>query len=146
MLRLDFMPSSGYSFLFSYVSPKQTLSTRKVHIRRLYDVLELSIHRDDLVRARKAWAILVRCKEVDWKIMWKTGALLAGAEDKKTVATQNRVEYLITMLLQYPEAVSRFPKLLSLRIARLTSSVAGIYHTRNDLAPHLLTSISSCIR
>lgn len=103
------MSSDKYSFLFTYPDAKQPLSARKVHLRRLYDILELCIQHNDLVRARKAWAILVRCKEVNWKVMWKTGALLVGVEEDKKVVVRNRVEYLTTMMLQYPEAVSHFP-------------------------------------
>ncbi|EJD01577.1 uncharacterized protein FOMMEDRAFT_30233 [Fomitiporia mediterranea MF3/22] len=48
-------------------------TTRKVHIRRLNDILHLSLERGDLSRARRAWAILARCKEFDWRTKWRTG-------------------------------------------------------------------------
>ena len=103
------MSPDKYSFLFTYPDAKQTLSARRVHIRRLYDILELSIHRDDFLRARNAWSILVRCKEINWKIMWKTGAsFVATSDNDKSTATRNKVEYLTTMMLQFPEAVSPF--------------------------------------
>ncbi|GJE84253.1 RNA polymerase I-specific transcription initiation factor rrn11 [Phanerochaete sordida] len=98
------MSSDPYKFLFSYPDAKQTLSARKVHIRRLYDILELSIHRSDFVRAKKAWSILVRCKEVNWRVMWRTGALLVGKHDDPVAAARERLEYLTTMMLQHPEA------------------------------------------
>ncbi|KIP10670.1 hypothetical protein PHLGIDRAFT_22116 [Phlebiopsis gigantea 11061_1 CR5-6] len=99
------MSFDKYSFLFTYPDAKQTLSARRVHIRRLYDILELSIHRNELPRARNAWSILVRCKEINWKIMWKTGAsLVATDDDDKAASTRNKVEYLTTMMLQFPEA------------------------------------------
>ena len=85
---------------------KQTLSARRVHLRRLYDILELCIHRGDLERARKAWAILVRCKEVNWKAMWRTGTLLVGRQEDQAAAARDRLEFLTSMMLQFPEAVS----------------------------------------
>lgn len=99
------MSSDPYKFLFAYPNAKQTLSARKVHIRRLYDILELSVHRDDLVRAKKAWSILVRCKELNWKVMWKTGALLVGEHEDSAATAKVRLGYLTTIMLQFPEAV-----------------------------------------
>ncbi|EKM59258.1 uncharacterized protein PHACADRAFT_85783 [Phanerochaete carnosa HHB-10118-sp] len=98
------MSSDSYKFLFAYPSAKQTLSARKVHIRRLYDILELSLHRNDLARAKKAWAILVRCKEVNWKAMWRTGALLIGKSEDSATTARDRLGYFATMMLQFPEA------------------------------------------
>ena len=103
---LILMSSDRYSFLFALPEAKRTLSARKVHIRRLYDILELCIHRNDLARARQAWAILVRCKEVNWKAMWRTGTLLVGNRDDPGAVARDRLEFLTAMMLQTPEAVS----------------------------------------
>lgn len=59
-------------FLFHSLDVGPRLSARKLHICRLYDVLELSLLRNELTRARKAWAILARCKEIHWTTMWTT--------------------------------------------------------------------------
>lgn len=99
------MSPDRHSFLFAFPDAKHPVSARKVHIRRLYDILELCIHRGDFTRAMKAWSILVRCKEVNWKVMWRTGALLVGRQEDQEQAARDRLEYLTTMMLQFPEAV-----------------------------------------
>ena len=44
---------------------KEDSSVRAEHIRRLIDLLEISLQRNDSARAYRCWAILVRCYEVD---------------------------------------------------------------------------------
>jgi RNA polymerase I-specific transcription initiation factor RRN11 len=100
------MSSDKYSFLFALPEAKQTLSARKVHIRRLYDILELCIYRNDISRAKKAWSILIRCKEINWKAMWRTATLLVGEHENSESLARHRLEFLTTMMLQLPEAVS----------------------------------------
>ena len=102
------MFSSQDIILFDLPGSKTLSTTRKLHIRRLYDVLQLCLLRDDLVRARKAWAILVRCKEVHWKALWKTGILLLDEfeyEFDQDRETAKRIDYLSTMMLQQSEDV-----------------------------------------
>ncbi|KAG6903449.1 hypothetical protein C0995_005472 [Termitomyces sp. Mi166 len=91
------------NFLFeSQDSPKPS-TLRKVHIRRLYDILQFCIHRNDLERATRAWSILARCKEVPWMTMWTTGLLLINAGSDAEHPTSNRLEYLRTMMLRHQE-------------------------------------------
>lgn len=87
-------------FLFASLNSQKPLTARKVHIRRLYDVLQLCIHRNDLTRAHRAWCILARCKELHWMSMWTTGLLLLGADIDEENRTTNRIEYLRTMMLR----------------------------------------------
>ncbi|RDB22743.1 RNA polymerase I-specific transcription initiation factor rrn11 [Hypsizygus marmoreus] len=87
-------------FLFASLDSQKPLTARKVHIRRLYDLLQLCIHRNDLTRATRAWAILARCKEVHWMSMWTTGFLLLGANLDEDNRTHKRLEYLRTMMLR----------------------------------------------
>jgi hypothetical protein len=47
-------------------------SAARVHIRRVLDVLHISISRRDTIRARRAWSILARCEEVQWRALWRT--------------------------------------------------------------------------
>ncbi len=106
-----FMTMSEYSFLFSSLGSKQPNTTRKFHIRRLYDILQLCIQRQDWARAKRAWGILARCQEVDWKTMWRTSVLLLGegnAEDDDTQANGDRVRFLSVMMRQHPGEVSGF--------------------------------------
>ncbi|CAL1701176.1 unnamed protein product [Somion occarium] len=95
------MSSAEDILLFDLPGSKEPRTTRKLHIRRLYDILQLCILRQDFVRARKAWAILVRCKEVHWKALWKTGVLLLGGVDDEPDHEQEngrRIDYLYAMM------------------------------------------------
>ncbi|KAJ3488806.1 hypothetical protein NLI96_g2569 [Meripilus lineatus] len=98
------MASQDRSLLFALPGSKRPSTARKYHISRLYDVLQLCIQKNDYVRARKAWAILVRCKEVDWKAMWKTGVILLGdAQTPDPEGTSKRLEYLSTLMVRNPD-------------------------------------------
>lgn len=55
---------------------------RKLHIRRLYDLLHLSLLRRDLVRASKCWKILVRCREIDFGQLWHLGLRVLFSSDQ----------------------------------------------------------------
>src|SRR5271155_1968405 len=60
-------------FLFALPgATRNTSNARKVHIRRLNDILQLCLQRNDALRSKRAWAILARCKEVSWMEMWTT--------------------------------------------------------------------------
>ncbi|KIK04643.1 hypothetical protein K443DRAFT_404091 [Laccaria amethystina LaAM-08-1] len=93
---------SVHVFLFSSLDSKNPLTARKVHIRRLYDILQLSLQRNDFLRAKRAWAILARCKEMNWKSMWTTGLELLG-EGVDSACTPRRLDYLRSMMLQHPD-------------------------------------------
>ena len=105
---LPVMPDNAQdAYLFEPASNIHARTTRKVHIRRLFDVLQLSIHHGYFQKARRAWAILMRCKELDWRLMWRTGVLLV---DERSVLDEGlvaaRLEYLQTVMLQHAESVS----------------------------------------
>ena len=91
-------------FIFELPGRKRPTTARKTHICRLNDILHICILRNDLGRARRAWSILARCKEVNWKLMWKTGLALVGGHDHDE--DDERLEYLATMMLQHSDAVS----------------------------------------
>ncbi|KAJ3754215.1 hypothetical protein EV360DRAFT_87052 [Lentinula raphanica] len=90
------------AYLFS--APADILNTpstaRKVHIRRLYEVLQLCIHRNDLPRARRAWSVLLRCKEINWITMW--GVAIHLVEETSYDSTR-KIELLRDMMLHYPD-------------------------------------------
>ncbi|KAH8094811.1 hypothetical protein BXZ70DRAFT_896231 [Cristinia sonorae] len=99
------MSSSQRAFLFESLEGKQPRNARKTHLRLLYDVLHLSLQRGDFARARRAWGILIRCKEIDWKAMWKTGLLLVDEfHDVGPEGNSKKLEFLSTMMLQCPDA------------------------------------------
>lgn len=102
------MPQSEHSPLFTSSNVPRPTTARKVHIRRLIDVLQLSLLRRDYDRARRAWAILIRCKEIDWKDMWKTAvALLADPGDDDQEENDRRIAFLSIVVRQHPDDVSR---------------------------------------
>ena len=101
--------SVEHSFIFSSLGSKQPGTARKTHIRRLFDVLQLCIQRHDWDRAKRAWAILARCREVDWRTLWRTSVLLLGEHDTDTDDTRahgDRVRFLTVMMRQHPDEVS----------------------------------------
>ncbi|KDQ64329.1 hypothetical protein JAAARDRAFT_117685 [Jaapia argillacea MUCL 33604] len=108
---------SSQTFLFASLDSKSPTTARKVHIRRLYDLMQLCLQRNDLPRARKAWCILARCKEIDWRTMWKTGIQVLG-DDCLTSPEDNssRLEFLRSMRLQFPEQQEAILREFALRL------------------------------
>ncbi|KAH8999167.1 hypothetical protein EDB92DRAFT_936187 [Lactarius akahatsu] len=94
------------SFLFNSFDWKAPSTARKVHIRRLLDILHLSIQRRDLPRARKAFGLLSRCEEIEWAAIWKLSLLLL-ADQLPTPGgaprTAKQIDFLRVMMLQHPE-------------------------------------------
>ncbi|KAL5527691.1 hypothetical protein ACEPAG_6492 [Sanghuangporus baumii] len=79
-----------------------------MHIRRLNDILHLSIERGDFSRARRAWAILARCKEFDWATMWRTGLLLLpdeplSGQHQHLQVSGGSAEFLKKFMRYYPD-------------------------------------------
>ena len=94
-----------HTFLFASLGSRQPLTTRKVHIRRLYDILQLSIQRHDVQRAKRVWSILSRCKEINWLALWRTGLHILGEAHTDGDGMRITVDYLRSMMLQYPDDV-----------------------------------------
>ncbi|KII94953.1 hypothetical protein PLICRDRAFT_47951 [Plicaturopsis crispa FD-325 SS-3] len=104
------------SFIFAPPDSKKSLTARRVHLHRLYDILQLSLQRNDIPRARRAWAIFSRCKEVDWKTMWTTGVHLLGMGMDDTLDRPERIDFLRAMMLQCPAERESILKELALRL------------------------------
>ena len=141
------MRSDKQATPFLFASPDRrapSSSARRVHLRRLYDILHLSIQRGDLPLARRAFGLLARCEDVEWPDIWKFGLVLlapnpaAEDEDAPTpggdVGTQKHIEFLQVMMLRHPEQVRHAPSSvpnshlsvrpgLSARIARAGTGV-----------------------
>ena len=100
------MMSSEHTFIFTSLNDKNPLTARRVHIRRLYDILQLCLQRNDIARAKQAWAILARCKEMDWKTMWTTAVHILGNEFDDTDINSPRLDFCAPML-QNPEDMGR---------------------------------------
>lgn len=113
------MADDSNRFLFASLGDRPGSTARRVHIRRLYDILQLCILRNDVPRAKRAWSILARCKEIDWKDLWKCGLLLLGdvsagvhgtdTSDGDARAAMSRIEYLRKMRMQHPGEVGGAP-------------------------------------
>lgn len=93
----------NHQFLFSLLEDKPRLTSRRIHIRRLYDILHLSLQQQDMARARRAWAILARCNEVNWKNLWTLSVGLLDRHVNDVESTPTKVDYLKAMMLQHPD-------------------------------------------
>ncbi|KAK0205713.1 hypothetical protein IW262DRAFT_1453441 [Armillaria fumosa] len=102
-------------FLFHSLDVGPRLSARKLHICRLYDVLELSLLRNEFSRARKAWAILARCKEMHWTTMWTTAVRVLGDETFDEHDSSKKIAFLHEMMLQLPDKRETILKEIILR-------------------------------
>ncbi|TRM68129.1 hypothetical protein BD626DRAFT_480869 [Schizophyllum amplum] len=97
---------SSHTFLFSSFDNKRPLTARKLHIRRLWDVLHLCIQKHDIARTRRAWLVLARCKEIPWTAHWNIATLILS---EGSVSGHNEddlpaVDFLRTMMLQHPDS------------------------------------------
>lgn len=97
-----------------HANRKAHQSARKFHLRRLNDIVHLCIQRGDLVRAKAAFAILARCREIEWTDMWRTGLAVVYVGSKPSAsetATSDvwpgpaRVEYLKAVIIESKTAV-----------------------------------------
>lgn len=91
-------------------SLRNDASSRRRHIRMLNDLLYLSIERSQWDKAARAWAVLTRCPEVDWKEIARVGLLLIGKQDDVGERDEDdvgghRVDYLKSLMLRHPEKV-----------------------------------------
>jgi RNA polymerase I-specific transcription initiation factor RRN11 len=92
------------TFLFDSLSSRTSLSYRQEFFRTVYDILHLSLLRRDLPRARKAWAILIRCPEFEKdaiEVHWRIGlGLIAWGQDDSASKERQRIEYLRGVMVQ----------------------------------------------
>lgn len=101
----------NHQFLFSLLNLRSADSARKVTIRRVYDVCMHSLCLGDVERARKAFGILLRCKEFDWKASWSLAIHMLNAHDPERDDTffLSQVEQLRSLMLHDPTRVSYSP-------------------------------------
>ncbi|KAF9779453.1 hypothetical protein BJ322DRAFT_1087533 [Thelephora terrestris] len=97
-------PDRNHQFLFSLLDIRGIDSARKLTIRRVYDVCMHSLCLGDVNRARKAFGILLRCKEFDWKASWALAVYMLNAHDPDRDDTffLSQVEQLRLLMLQDP--------------------------------------------
>lgn len=100
--------NNDHQFLFAFSNEKKMPNARQIQLQRLYDIVNLSLQRGDLLRARRAWSILARCKEINWKAMWRLGiTLLENDVHGVMESNPHKIDFLRTMLLQLPEERER---------------------------------------
>lgn len=103
------MPSRATQteFAFAYQDRHlHTNSSRNIHIRKLNDILHLSIERNDIPRALRTWSILARCKEFDWRRDWRTAFLLLKSGPGSAQWPKERTTgFLRRTMRTYPEEV-----------------------------------------
>lgn len=126
--------------LFSIPQPKTNHanrnaheSARKFHLRRINDVLHLCLQRGDIERARGAFSVLIRCREIEVWDLWRVGLSLVDLENSPMVhgkgkeketethgisMGERRVEYLKNVVAQSKIAVCDI--LLQKRCSALT--------------------------
>ncbi|KAH8118618.1 hypothetical protein DFH11DRAFT_688760 [Phellopilus nigrolimitatus] len=111
--------SDASIFTLSESSQFNALTSRKYHIQRLNDILLLAIERSDLPRARRAWAILARCKEFDWKTKWRTSMLLQdpGSGQSPQTARNRNLELLKKLRRHLPNEQESILQEIVLRLA-----------------------------
>lgn len=108
-LTMNSLPDRNHQFLFSLLNFKSADSARKITIRRVYDVCMHSLCLGDVRRARKAFGILLRCREFDWKASWSLAIYMLNAHDPERDDSffLSQVERLRSLMLQDPSLVSR---------------------------------------
>lgn len=96
---------------FRHADRNPHYSSRKHHFRRLNDIVHLCLQRGDLVRAKAAFSVLARCREVEWTEMWRTALAVvdaSGGEISETAQTpygRARVELLKAVVTETKKAV-----------------------------------------
>lgn len=92
-------------FLFDSFDSKNPQTTRKKHLRTLYDLLHVCILREDWARASRAWSILIRCPDFDTSRLWRIGLLLIlrTQSEPSNADSNHQIEFLKATMLAAPE-------------------------------------------
>ncbi|KAH9813768.1 hypothetical protein DFH28DRAFT_895821 [Melampsora americana] len=99
---------------------------RKLHLRRLFDLLHLCLLRHDYNRADRIWRVLIRCRELDFGQLWHLGLRILfsssgqvdGDEDHRLSKLDTSLKYLKACQSLDPQECS---KILIEYICTLTS-------------------------
>ncbi|KAL7422710.1 hypothetical protein Q5752_002001 [Cryptotrichosporon argae] len=97
-------------------------AVRAAYIRNLAACVRACVLRGDVARARRAWALLVRCREVDWRERWHWGLYLLNAvsESVATAASgQGRQGETYLKTLQIASAEGERPMILHALVLHL---------------------------
>lgn len=97
-----------HKFLFSLPGLENVDSARKEMIRRVYDVCIYSLFLGDVEIARKAFGLLLRCKEFKWKDFWSLAVHMLNPHDPDRDDTfiLSQVEQLRSLMVRDRTRVS----------------------------------------
>ena len=99
----------GFVYIFHGRGEFNPTSARKTHILRLNDMLNLFVERGDFKRARRVWAILIRCKEFDWRKKWRMALLLiSDSTSYQRDDCTGKLDLLRKLMRQHPNEVWLF--------------------------------------
>ncbi|CAD6574091.1 MAG: hypothetical protein TREMPRED_001005 [Tremellales sp. Tagirdzhanova-0007] len=90
----------------------RSLGIRKIYIQKLTDLLHICLLRNETERARRAWGILIRCREVDWKSRWYWGLELLSAVSR---GDETQTTVLPSTSRSQPDDVERWLKGLRIK-------------------------------
>jgi hypothetical protein len=110
-----------------HLNISSNLSTRKAHFRRLYDVYHLALQKDNPIQARRAYSLLVRCREFDWAANWRSGLEMVHLSDEDEYNDDNELQ--------------RQKRLLQLKVDYLRE--CHIVHSRVARKKHSLREVGS---
>ncbi|MBW0475140.1 hypothetical protein O181_014855 [Austropuccinia psidii MF-1] len=91
----ELLPARTSSSRFS-VNPRS--GPRKLHICRLFDLLHLSLLRRDIARAQAIWSILIRCREVDFSMLWDLGLRIIHLSHPNSLEDDDMTEKYLAYL------------------------------------------------
>lgn len=136
--------SSIYTPIYHPIQPQKapkltsSLSTRKAHFRRLYDIYNIALQRNDLHQARRAYAILVRCKEFDWAANWRSGLEMVNLRDNEE--EEDSIDQQADLTVNLQERIRlKEKRLLLLKVDYLRE--CHIIHSRKARKKHSLREV-----
>lgn len=98
----------NHRFLFSLPGLENVDTARKETIRRVYDVCLYSLLLGDVENTKKAFGVLLRCKEFKWKDLWSLAVYMLNPHDpdRDNAFFLSQVLQLRSLMLQDPTQVS----------------------------------------
>lgn len=135
--------TTAYTPTFVPIQPHRSLkidaglSTRKAHFRRLYDIYHVALQRNNITQAKRAYSILVRCREFDWASNWRSGLDMVSLPPGEDEDTNN---YEDTAMDHEERARRKERRLALLKIDYLRE--CHIIHSRKARKSHSIREVS----
>ncbi|WWC72500.1 uncharacterized protein I206_106462 [Kwoniella pini CBS 10737] len=113
-------------------------SIRKKWIQNLINLLHTCLLNGEITRAKRAWSILVRCREVNWKSRWYWGLLILSHDISFTLNEVNEATQPIAFSQNYGDKSKDIERWLnSLRVFAKEEDKPSLLHA---LILHLIKS------